>query len=319
MRKAIGLLVSLALLALIWWQVDVDAILAATAQADPRWLAAGLLTIVPLTLVTAQRLRMLSRTPLSLGSATRLILSASTLNLILPSKMGDIAKGVALTGRHGFGTKLAVALVVMERSLDMAALLFWGVLALLWVGLDEPLYLLAALAVAALFALLIVLLSPGRLAAQLIALFGRLAPGKAGRWISGFADEWQAGTQWLWAEPARALRVVAVSLAIWGGHLLQFWLFAQALAPVPFLDNMAFATLAILAGLLPFTMAGIGTRDAAILFLYREFLSPGQAAVLGVLATLRYLLPAIAGLPFMGDYLDRSRKHDPAQNPKSRR
>ena len=168
MRKAIGLLVSLALLALIWWQVDVDAILAATAQADPRWLAAGLLTIVPLTLVTAQRLRMLSRTPLSLGSATRLILSASTLNLILPSKMGDIAKGVALTGRHGFGTKLAVALVVMERSLDMAALLFWGVLALLWVGLDEPLYLLAALAVAALFALLLVLLSPGRAADCLV-------------------------------------------------------------------------------------------------------------------------------------------------------
>jgi len=32
----------------------------------------------------------------------------------------------------------------MERSLDMAALLFWGVLAMLWVGRDEPLMLLAA-------------------------------------------------------------------------------------------------------------------------------------------------------------------------------
>jgi len=305
MKKAIGLLVSLALLAVIWWQVDVDAILAATAAANPWWLAAGLATVIPLTLVTAQRLRMLSRSPISLGSATRLILGASTLNLVLPSKMGDVAKGVVLTGRHGFGTKLAVALVVMERSLDMAALLFWGVLALLWVGFGQPLYLLAALGVAALLALLVVLLSPGKLASRMIALIGRWAPGKTGRWITGFADEWQAGTQWLWAEPTRALKVVGVSLAIWGGHLAQFWLFAQALAPVPFLDNMAFATLAILAGLLPFTMAGIGTRDAAILFLYREFLSPGQAAVLGVLATLRYLLPALAGLPFMGDYLDR--------------
>lgn len=305
MRKAIGLLISLALLALIWWQVDVDVILAATAAADPWWLAAGLATIVPLTLVTAQRFRMLCRTPISLSEAGRLILGASTLNLVLPSKMGDVAKGVVLTGRHGFGTKLAVALVVMERSLDMAALLFWGVLALLWVGVDQPLYLLAAAGVAALLVTLIVLLSPGPRAAALIALIGRRAPGKSGRWITGFADEWQAGTQWLWAEPTRAVKVVAVSLAIWGGHLAQFWLFARALGPVPFLDNMAFATLAILAGLLPFTMAGIGTRDAAILFLYREFLSPGQAAVLGVLATLRYLLPALAGLPFMSDYLDR--------------
>ena len=32
------------------------------------------------------------------------------------------------------------------------------------------------------------------------------------------------------------------------------------------------------------------------------------AAVLGVLATLRYLVPAIAGLPFMGDYLVQVRK-----------
>ena len=31
-------------------------------------------------------------------------------------------------------------------------------------------------------------------------------------------------------------------------------------------------------------------------------------AVLGVLATLRYLVPAIAGLPFMGDYLVQVRK-----------
>ncbi|HEY0325144.1 MAG TPA: lysylphosphatidylglycerol synthase domain-containing protein, partial [Allosphingosinicella sp.] len=100
MKKAIGLLVSLALLAVIWWQVDVDAILAATAAANPWWLAAGLATVIPLTMVTAQRLRMLSRSPISLGAATRLILGASTLNLVLPSKMGDVAKGVVLTGRH---------------------------------------------------------------------------------------------------------------------------------------------------------------------------------------------------------------------------
>lgn len=310
MRKIAGLLISLIILGLIWWQVDLSAILAATAAANPWWLAAGLATIVPLTLVTAQRFRMLSRTPIGLGAATRLILGASTLNLVLPSKMGDVAKGVVLTGRHGMGTKLAVALVVMERSLDMAALLFWGVLALLWVGRDEPLLLLAAAGTGALLGLLLVLLTPGPAAARLIGWTGRLVPGRTGRWIGGFAEEWATGTSWLWQDWRRGAKVVLVSLAIWGGHLAQFWLFAQALGPVPFLDNMAFATLAILAGLLPFTMAGIGTRDAAILFLYAPFLSPGQAAVLGVLATLRYLLPALAGLPFMGDYLDRKR---PAQ------
>jgi glycosyltransferase 2 family protein len=305
MKKLIGLLVSLALLAVIWWQVDLDAIGAAMAAADPWWLGLGLATIVPLTLVTALRFTMLSRTRIGLWPATRLILGASTLNLVLPSKMGDLAKGLALTGKHGFDAKLAVALVVMERSLDMAALLFWGVLALVWVGADQPLLLLPAAGIGALLLLLLILLSPLRLASRLLELGGRVLPGKGGRWLTGFAGEWQEAVRWFWSDKRRVLSVSLVSLAIWGGHLAQFWLFAQGLGQVPFLDNMAFATLAILAGLLPFTMAGIGTRDAAILFLYAPYVTPGAAAVLGVLATLRYLIPAIAGLPFMGDYLQR--------------
>ena len=308
MKKAIGALVSLILLALIWWQVDLSSIRAALAAADGWWLAAGLATIVPLTLVTAMRFGMLTQTPIGLWSATRLILGASSLNLVLPSKLGDLAKAVALTGRHGFDPKLAVGVVVMERSLDMAALLFWGVLALLWVGWGDAWLMLGAAGAGALLVLLVILLSPLRFASRLLALAGRIAPGRIGRWLSGFGETWQQAVGWFWSDRRRVAKVAGVSLLIWGGHLAQFWLFAQGLGRVPFLDNMAFATLAILAGLLPFTMAGVGTRDAAIVLLYAPYLSAGSAAVLGVLATLRYLVPAIAGLPFMGDYLVQVRK-----------
>jgi uncharacterized membrane protein YbhN (UPF0104 family) len=64
---------------------------------------------------------------------------------------------------------------------------------------------------------------------------------------------------------------------------------------------MAASTLAILAGLLPFTMGGIGIRDLAIVYFYHQWLSLPQCAALGLLATLRYLLPAVAGLPFVSD------------------
>jgi uncharacterized membrane protein YbhN (UPF0104 family) len=73
---------------------------------------------------------------------------------------------------------------------------------------------------------------------------------------------------------------------------------------------MAFATLGILAGLLPLTMAGIGSRDAVIIHFYSAYMSPGAAAVLGVLATLRYVIPAIAGLPFIGNYLSLRGRRD---------
>ncbi|TIS58452.1 MAG: hypothetical protein E5W91_08240 [Mesorhizobium sp.] len=114
----------------------------------------------------------------------------------------------------------------------------------------------------------------------------------------------QEMSEWFWSAPIRALGVITLSVVIWGAHLLQFWLFSQALnGHVPVLENAAFATLSILVGLLPFTFAGIGTRDAAVVFFYAPYLSPAAAALLGILATLRYVLPAIAGAPFVADFL----------------
>ena len=114
--------------------------------------------------------------------------------------------------------------------------------------------------------------------------------------LRGFADHWDEAIAWFWLDRARAVRQILLSLIIWAGHLGQMWLFVRAIGPaIPFVDNMAMATLAILVGLMPFTIAGIGTRDAAIVLLYGAWLRPGQAAVLGVLATSRYLLPALAG------------------------
>lgn len=304
MKRAVALAVSLLILALVWWRVDLRSILAAAAAADPLWLALGLAAVVPLTLGTAWRFKMLSRSPLGVGTAARLILSSSTLNLILPSKAGDFAKAWVLTRRYGVDGKLALSVVVLEKMLDLASLLFWGVLALLWIGPDTPLLAAAAAATAGLLLLLTLLLVPGLSGGVLDAL-SHLLPGRAGALAAAFGRDWRETLAWFWSETGRAGGTLLLSLGLWAAHLAQFWLFARALGFVPFLDNMAFATLSILAGLLPFTMAGIGTRDAAIVWFYRDWLSPGQGAVLGVLATLRYVLPAIAGLLFVRDFWDR--------------
>ncbi|MCG8507710.1 MAG: hypothetical protein MI741_00645, partial [Rhodospirillales bacterium] len=74
------------------------------------------------------------------------------------------------------------------------------------------------------------------------------------------------------------------------------------------LSTLALAPLAILAGLVPFTFAGIGTRDAALIFLFSPFMDAGTGAALGLLCTMRYVLPALGGLPFIGESLSRLKK-----------
>lgn len=311
MRLA-SLAASLLILALIWYHIDARAILAAAHGGDPRWLCTGLILIAPLTLMTAWRFGLLSRTTLGIGTSCRLILAASTLNLILPSKMGDLAKAWVLRNRYGFGGQQAIALVVFEKLVDLASLLFWG-MAALFVEAQGRLLVLGTVGLGGTLALIVAVVSPWALAPAVLKAVGERLPRQAGRQAVAMAAQWRELTLWFWHDPGRAVLVCAVSLALWAGHLLQIWIFARALAPtVPLTGSMAAATLAILAGLLPLTMAGIGTRDAALVFLYSAWLTPAQGAALGVLATMRYLLPAIAGLPFMHDYWDRRRRARPA-------
>ncbi|MYZ50406.1 lysylphosphatidylglycerol synthase transmembrane domain-containing protein [Propylenella binzhouense] len=305
MKKLLGLCVSAAILALLYAWIDVAGLARAMRAADPAWLATGLLFVVPLTLLTSWRLTLLVRGyRLGFLESNRLVLAASTLNLFLPSKLGDLAKGHVLARRHGMEPGLAFSVVVLEKALDMMSLLLWGVLGLLVVGQERPVLFLFLAPVGGGLALMGLLVGPFPFLPFLLRHFGRLMPARIAAALAGFSSSWETTTRWFWRRGGGALGVTLLSVAIWGAHLLQFWVFARALgATVPVLQNAAFATLSILVGLLPFTFAGVGTRDAAIVFFYARYLDPAAGAVLGMLATLRYVLPAIAGAPFVGDFI----------------
>lgn len=318
MRRLTGLLVSAAILALLYAFIDVRGIWNAAKAADPVWLAAGLLFVVPLTLMTSWRFTLIAAgTRLGFREANRLILAASTLNLFLPSKLGDLAKGHVLSRRHAMKPSLAFAIVVLEKALDMMSLLVWGVFGLIVVGLKDPPMLLFLPPVAGGCALLALLISPLPVLPFLLSRLGRFLPRRLQGALEAFGGSWEAMSRWFWSDPGGALGVALLSVLIWGAHLFQFWLFSKALnGAVPLLENAAFATLSILVGLLPFTFAGIGTRDAAIVFFYAPYLSAGQAALLGILATLRYVLPAIAGALFVADFAGlTSRGAKPSASP----
>src|SRR5687768_18523162 len=101
MKRLVSLVVSATLLAIIYWQIDLAALVRVFRSCHPLWLIAGLGMVVPLTLLTAHRLQQLMphRGQLGFGEANKLILVASVLNLVLPSKMGDLAKAWFKIGR----------------------------------------------------------------------------------------------------------------------------------------------------------------------------------------------------------------------------
>jgi uncharacterized membrane protein YbhN (UPF0104 family) len=304
-KRLISLAVSAVILALLWRSVDPAAILAAAEQTAPAWFWAAVAFTLPLTLATSWRFAALSSGSVAAGEAMRLILAASTLNMVLPSKMGDLAKAWILRRDGTMGGGRALALVVLEKLLDLWSLVAVGALALAVTrpplpGGEAGLALALLVLWGGAVGLLLPMLAGRRALAPLLVVTKPL--GKLHAKLAALVEDWDALIGWFWHRPARALAMLAGSLALWVGHMVQIWLFASAIGAVPLGLTMAFAVIAILAGLLPFTFAGVGTRDAAMVVLFAPYLDAGGAALLGLCATLRYLIPAIAGLPFVSAF-----------------
>ena len=306
MKRILSLAVSLALLGFIYAKIHVARMVPVFTQCNVFWLVTSLALVVPLTLATAWRLDLLmpAGNRLGVGESNRLILAASVLNLILPSKMGDVAKAWFMKERGHLGASQALALVVFEKACDMLSLLLWCAFGLLLYPQKDALFWLMTLAVAGGLTAGAAMLGWPAFSEYAFQCARRRSPPQLAAKLARLHSAWRELHVCFWAQPQRLAVVATASVGIWLLHLLQIWLFVLALrGQVPFMANLALAPLAILAGLLPLTLAGIGTRDAALLLFYQPYLPPPVAAALGVLCTLRYVLPALAGAAVVTQYL----------------
>jgi len=310
MKRLISVLVSLIVLGMIYWRIDLNGLLRVLKDCDGSWMVISLGMVIPLTCITAWRLQQLMPrgNRLGFGEANRLILVASVLNMILPSKMGDIAKAFFMKERGHLSGSLSLSLVLFEKACDMLSLLLWCAFGLILYPEKGLLFWIMTLCVALGLGLGSLLLSSPRFARSFFRFSQKITPEAVGARIKKLQASWEEMLNFFWQDRMRAQKVAFTSLFLWFLHLLQIWLFILALkAWTPFLANLALSPLAIFAGLLPFTFAGIGTRDAALITFYHPFFNVPTAAALGILCTSRYFLPALAGLPFLAQYLTKLR------------
>ncbi len=308
MKKLISIAVSLIILVVLYLKIDFSALLDVFEQSHRGWMIMGLGMVIPITLLTAWRLQQLTpkKATLTFGEGNRLILAASVLNMVLPSKMGDIAKAYFIQKRGALNGSLALSLVIFEKTCDLLALLFWCAFGLFLYPEKGGLFWGMTVVISSGLAFGLLLLASRSFADRCFQWGQNVAPKKVGEKLETLGTAWGEMHDYFWRDRAGLLRLTITSIFLWFLHLFQIWLFILALkAWTPFLASLALSPLAILAGLLPLTFAGIGTRDAALVFFYSSDLNAPTAAALGLLCTSRYLIPAVAGLPFMGRYLTK--------------
>jgi uncharacterized membrane protein YbhN (UPF0104 family) len=300
----LSLLVSGGLIYLLYRTLNLRQVGEVLLRADRIWLVVSIGMILPITALRAIRFYWVAPSGAlpGIGEAFKLTLVASALNVFVPAKAGDLIKSFFVARRGNTPTGVAIAVIVYERLCDMFALIFWCLAGWL-VGRPEvtslPLAFWALLG--ALGALCGVLISSEWAAAVWRTTMMRLIPDGKLRKLRQLAIGWPDLLEFL--RPRRKW-IVPFSLLLWLSQLFQIWLFTIALSlDVPFAVCASLSAIALMAGQLPMTLAGVGTRDVALVVLLAAYVSPESAAAMGVLISTRNFLPPLIGIPLMRPYL----------------
>jgi glycosyltransferase 2 family protein len=309
-KRFVSIVISVAILLYIYTQIDFVNLLEVLRNCDRLMLMVSLCMVIPITLVTSWRLQQLvPQRSLGFLEANRLILGASVLNMVLPSKMGDIAKSYFMAERSKISGSLALSISIFEKTCDLLSLLLWCIFGLLLYPAKDHLFWIMTAGVGIGLSIGLLMLGSQSFADWFLAIAIKISPQKLKSKFEKMRAAWGEMHNYFWSDKRQLSIITATSVFIWFLHLLQIWLFILALKAIaPFLISLALSPLSILAGLLPLTFAGIGTRDAALIYFYQDYLSEATGAALGILCTSRYFIPALIGLPFLGQMLGATKK-----------
>lgn len=256
LRRGVGVLLSVgglvAAVAVLAATVDLGAAAATLGSAHRGWLAAaaGMSLLAPvlvaLKLLLVLRLVDVRR---SFGRCWSAVMAAVTLNAVIPGRGGDFVRAAFLAEEPGT-LSLLVGAVLVERLLDVlmlglmagAASLAGGGGVVTWIALA-----VGAVAVGAVAAL---------------ALGHRLpvrpeAAERAGR-----------AARALGSRPGLAMVILGMTAICWTNNVATMELSLRAVgADIPTLAVYEATPIAVLTGILPVSVNGIGTRDAAMVML----------------------------------------------------
>ncbi len=275
-----GMTVALVLLAAT---LDARQVVASVASASPPWIAAGASLCLLSTLIGSLRLSLFLRAAgmsRPLRRCWSAVMAGLTLNAFLPARGGDLAKGVFLADAPGERAAL-LGIVLVERVFDVFVLGARGTLSAIALAQWHA----AALA--------------GALMAAPVGAFAALRFAHRTPVMRSFFERMGHGARSITARPWCAAGAGGVAAIAWLNNTAILWCLLRATGTaVEPLRAVGAGALAIFVGLLPVSVSGIGTRDAALAALLRGVAEPEAVVAAAMLYTVLgyWMLAAIGAL-----------------------
>ncbi len=294
LKKIISFIISIILLFIIYANIDISSLSTHVANINTTYCIFAILLFYVTTHLTAIRWKSLvnKHYEISNTESIKLILAASSLNLVFPSKLGDILKCLFAPKKS---RKISFALTIYEKILDFVGLsiLF---LPMAFVNSSPVIKKISIIIVCIVIIIFILLYTP------LILQLTKIFPKK----FNSIIEIIEIMTYIAQKNYLKNTSMIVFSYFIWFVHILQFFCFFYMFnLQVPFLVVLVNIPVAIYSGLIPISIAGIGIRDWTIIKLLRENIGFEGSALIGIMATSRYIIPAFFGIPFLAKYIQQ--------------
>lgn len=314
-RTVLIFLLTLGLLGFFLRNADMAAVWAETRRADPLLLFLAVVSTGGAYVLRAVRWQYLLAPigPTRFSTAFRATVIGFAASFLLPARAGEVIRPYVLARREGLSVTAVFATVILERLLDLVAvLLLFAVFVLLGspgVIVADPAQLsrvefgglLAAAGALAAAALLFGLAGHPERLARLVLGIERVLPGALARAASGFVKTFAQGLA-VMRQPGRLVASMGLSFPLWLAIAIGIWLTSRAFdITFPFTASFLVMMILIVGVAVP-TPGAIGGFHAAYQIAVQVFFgAPTDPAVGGaiVLHAISFLPVTLLGLFFM--------------------
>lgn len=247
-------------------------------------LALGLILLIPI-LSSKKWQSVLSAMDyhISFKESFNIIMGALPISVITPARSGDLIRSYYLKNKIPISKTMGA--VIAERAIDILILATFSLFGGLF--FKNLLFIIVPFSVFFLAGLCFLIIRKTKF------LFNS-------KWQIKI-DQFLFVSKIFFRKPKKLMPVLFYAIILWLTIILEAKILFLALGVnIPFVYVIAAFPLSIFVGLVPITLAGMGTRDSAIIFFFAHLANPSICLAIGLFYSFfNYWLLAILGLPFM--------------------
>jgi glycosyltransferase 2 family protein len=262
-------------------KIDLPTTLDILRHANLSWLAAAFLFALPEIFFKGLRLHCLAsrlKSPLKLGKAIWIYLSGQPLSLVTPGKLGDVVRVFGLSKLGKLSLPSAFSAHVADKVYDLLTLgllVAIGLINLVIQSQNQIPALAALLGLLLGIGLIFLFLHPEWMRAYIKPLLLSLAPKTLADNIKTHGSEFYSRLLELFNPPQRLAAPFIYSFFVWETTAIRAYCCALALGlPISLSSLVLLLPVIIMVELLPISIMGFGTREAALFILF----SSGQVS-----------------------------------------